>query len=214
MVTKMERSKAACYMVGSLLLALGVTLFLQPNQIASGGTPGLAILLANVSPLSVGMAMLAINIPLLIIGGFGLGQSLVWRTVAVVGTTSLVVDLCHDWLRNQHITWHPMLAAACAGIVIGIGVGLILRGQATAGGPTIIARLLSHHYQIRPGRVILVMDSVIVIASALVFHSFRPALLSLLCVIITGRCIDLTMNSHDPRLTQTAHVCCKEKQFK
>lgn len=180
-------------LLGSALVALGVTAFLQPNQIASGGTPGLAILISYLSGLSAGTVMLAINIPLLIIACRFLGQAFVWRTVAAVALVSGLVDLCNEILHLPALTHNPLLAALTGGAAIGIGVGLILKGQASAGGPTIIARILADRTQLRPGRMILVMDAVIVGSSALVFGAIEPAMWSLLTVVVTGRCIDLAL---------------------
>ncbi len=178
---------------GSLSLALGVTLFLQPNQIASGGTPGMAILLCHLSGLTLGTVMLAINIPLLVIACCYLGQSFVWRTVVTVVLISGLVDLCNEAIGVTALTRSPLVAALCGGAAIGVGVGLILRGNASAGGPTIIARIISTRSRIRPGQVILAIDILIVLSSVFVFGALAPAAWSLVSVIVTGRCVDLAL---------------------
>ena len=183
-------------LVGSLSLALGITLFIQPNQIASGGTPGMAILLSHLSSLTVGSLMLAINIPLLILGGYFLGQKFVWRTVIVVTVISGLVDLLNEIVNVTAITNHPVIAAIYGGAAIGIGVGLILKGNASAGGPTIVARIIASRTLFRPGHLILAMDAIIVISSAFIFGSIGSALLSMLSVLVTGRCIDLVLGEN------------------
>ena len=180
---------------GSILLAAGMTMFLQPNQIAGGGTPGMAILVCHLSGLTGGTAMMLINIPLLILGGYCLGQGFVWRTVSAVVAISLLVDLMREVLQVTAITQNPLLAAIIGGAGIGLGVGMILKGGASAGGPTIIARIVAERSPIRPGQLILLMDILIVCLSALVFGAIEPALLSMLSVFVTGRCIDLVLNA-------------------
>ena len=189
-------------LIGSTALALGVTLFLQPNQIASGGTPGMAILLGHLSGLTLGTVMLVINIPLLVIGYCYLGQGFVWRTIVAVVLVSGLVDLFNEVIGVVSLTGSPLLAAVIGGAAIGIGVGLILRGNASAGGPTIIARILSVRTRIRPGQVILAIDIAIVLSSALVFGALAPAFWSLVSVVVTGRCVDLALGDFRLRRLQ------------
>jgi len=196
--------------LGSLLLALGMTIFLQPNQIASGGTPGMAILLGHLTGLTAGTLMLLINIPLLIVACFYLGQKFVWRTVIVVTLISALVDLFNEVLGLPAVTNDPILAAAYGGAAIGCGVGLILKGNASAGGPTIIARIVASRSNIRPGRSILVMDALIVAASAVTFGAVEPALLSMLSIFVTGRCIDFVLRGTRLKTEQVTRTGCSE----
>jgi uncharacterized membrane-anchored protein YitT (DUF2179 family) len=184
-------------LLGSLLLALGMSMFLLPNQIASGGTPGIAILICHLTGLTAGMVMLLINIPLLIVGGYYLGQQFVWRSVLAIVMISGLVDLFYEIIRIPAGTDTPLLAAIFGGAGIGFGVGLILKGGASAGGPTIIARILATHSDLRPGYLVLFMDAVIVCSSAIVFGAIEPALHSLLSVFVTGRCIDLILGNKE-----------------
>jgi len=186
-----ELRNALLWLPGSVAMALGIALFLLPNQIASGGTPGMAILLNHLSGFSVGTMMLAINIPLLIVGCCFLGQGFVWRTVIVVSLVSGSVDLLHYLLPVGVMTFGPLSPAVLGGSVIGLGVGLVLKGDASAGGPTIVAKLITSRTRFRPGRVIMAMDIVIVSSSGLVFGAVEPAFYSLVSVVVTGRTIDL-----------------------
>jgi len=202
-----EPGNALLGLAGCLLLALGMTLFLQPNRIASGGTPGMAILLAHLTGLPAGGLMLLINLPLLLLGGFCLGRGFVWRTVAAVAVISGLVDLGHELLRLPAVTTSPLLAALGGGALIGVGVGLILKGKASAGGPTILARILADRGW-RPGTLLMMMDAVIVAASAWVFGNLDAALYSLLSVMVTGRCIDLVLKKNELRAPTLAAPDC------
>jgi len=188
------------WLFGSMSLALGMTVFLQPNQIAGGGTPGMAILICQLTDLTAGTIMLLINLPLLVLGGYSLGQKFVWRTVLAVIMISAMVDVFREVLHVPAVSHLPVLAAIAGGAAIGLGVGLILKGGASAGGPTIIARIVAAHSNIRPGQLILLMDAAIVVASAFVFGKVEPALLSMLSVFVTGRCVDLVLNKNAMRI--------------
>lgn len=192
---------------GSILLALGMALFLQPNQITGGGAPGLAILFSRLSGLTAGSVLLLINIPLLILGGRYLGQKFVWRTVFIVVLIAALVDFFNKVLFSAALTEAPILAATCGGAAVGVGVGLILRGNASAGGPTIIARIVTDRTRLSAGRLILSMDVIIVVSSAFVFASLESALLSLLSVVVTGRCIDLVLKGKERFVTSRELPC-------
>ena len=187
-------------LLGALSLALGMTVFLQPNQIAGGGTPGIAILICHLTGLTAGTVMLLLNLPLLALGAYFLGRTFVWRTVLAVIMVSALVDMFREVLHIPAMTHMPVPAAIIGGAAIGLGVGLILKGGASAGGPTIIARIVAAHSNIRPGQLILMMDAAIVVSSAFVFGSLDPALLSMLSVFVTGRCVDLVLNKDEMRI--------------
>jgi uncharacterized membrane-anchored protein YitT (DUF2179 family) len=178
---------------GSVILALGIVLFLAPNKIATGGTPGMAILLNYLIDLPIGSLMLLINLPLLLIGGRMLGKAFALRSVAAICLTSLLVDLSSEILHLQPLSHDTLLATLYGGIGIGIGVGLILRGNASAGGTTVIARLVASRSHYRPGQVILAFDVFIIIASGFVFQDIERALWSMISIYATAKCIDMIL---------------------
>ena len=179
--------------LGSVFLALGVILFLAPNQIATGGTPGVAILLHFIVDLPIGGLMVLINLPLLLIGWKLLGRAFALRTVGAILLTSLLIDLFAEILKLQALSNNTLLATLYGGIAVGLGVGLILRGNASAGGSTIIARIVASRSHIKPGQVIFGLDLLIVLATAVVFRSIEPALWSLIGIYVTSKCIDTVL---------------------
>lgn len=178
---------------GSVCLALGIVLFLAPNKIATGGTPGMAILLNFLVDLPIGGLMLLINLPLLLLGGRMLGKAFAVRSVVAIFMTSILVDLATEILRLQPLSHETLLATLYGGIGIGIGVGLILRGHASAGGTTIIARLIASRTHYRPGQVILAFDVLIIVASGFVFQDIERALWSMISIYVTAKCIDMIL---------------------
>ncbi len=189
-----ELANLASMVAGSLLIALGVVLFLAPNEIATGGTPGLAILLNHLLPsFSLGSLMLLINIPLLLIGIRYIGKSFGIRTIIAIFLVSAFVDLLKLILHLEPVSQDLLLATLFGGIAVGIGVGLVLRGNSSAGGSTILARVLAAKYNIKPGHTILALDALIIIASALVFNGLEQSLWSLISIYVTARCIDMVL---------------------
>lgn len=202
---------------GSALVALGVVLFLAPNNIATGGSPGLAILLHHLSNLTIGSLMLLINIPLLLGGIKYLGKAFAVRTVISIVVTAGFVDLFREVLHLSPVSSDLLLATLFGGIIIGIGVGLILRGNGSAGGSTIIARIVSSRTRIKPGRVILLVDVLIIIAAAFVFNGIEPSLWSLISIYVTSKCIDIVVTGGPSEkivhiVTDEVELLCRQIQ--
>ena len=178
---------------GSLILALGIVLFLAPNQIATGGTPGMAILLNHIVDVPIGTLMLLINLPLLLAGGKILGKSFAIRSVVAIVATSFFIDFFIQFIHLQPVSHELLLATLYGGIGVGLGVGLILRGNASAGGTTIIARVIASRSSYRPGQVILFFDVSIIVASGFVFQNIERALWSMISIYATAKCIDMIL---------------------
>lgn len=176
--------------LGSLALALGVTLFLVPNSIATGGTPGMAILLHALTGLPVGSLMLLVNLALLAAGVKFLGKAFALRSVLAIVLSSFFIDLMAEILKVSALSNNALLATLYGGIAVGVGVGLILRGQASAGGTSIIARMISARSRFRSGQVILFFDAFIIAAAGIVFDDIERALWSFISIYVTAKCID------------------------
>jgi len=180
--------------VGTALISLGVVLFFVSNNFTTGGTPGMALLLHHIGGFTIGSMVIAINIPLLIIGIKYLGKMFAIRTIVAILLTSLFIDLLLEVLHVEGITDNIFLAAIFGGVIIGLGVGLILQGNASAGGSTIIAKIVCANSEIKPGQVILFVDFFIIVSSIFVFGDIDKALWSILSIYVTSRCIDMFLS--------------------
>ena len=187
------RSLLLLIVLGSVFLALGIVLFLVPNKIATGGTPGIAILLHFLIDQPTGILMLIINVPLLLGGAKLLGKSFALRTVGAILLTSFLIDLFAEILKLPALSNNTLLASLYGGIAVGVGVGLILRGNASAGGSTLIAKIVASRSQFKPGQVILVLDVLIIVSSGIVFMDVERALWSLISIYATSKCIDMVL---------------------
>lgn len=181
------------FTLGAALLALGIVLFLAPNKITTGGTAGMAILLNYVSGISIGTLMLAINLPLLLAGWRMLGHAFAARSVAAIFLCSFFVDLFREYLKLKPLCHETLLATLYGGIAIGVGIGLMLRGNASAGGTSTIAQLLASRTSIKQGQVILGCDVLIITAAGIAFHDIERSLWSLISIAVTAKCIDIIL---------------------
>lgn len=191
---KQELKNTFLIFMGSLCLALGVVQFLLPNEIITGGTAGLALLLHHISSFTIGSIMLLINLPLLLLAIKYLGRAFAIRTVFTIILSSACIDAFAEVLKIKAFTQDPILAAIFGGIFIGLGLGLIMKAQSSAGGSTIVARIISLKTEIKPAKVILIIDAFIILSSILIFDDITKALYSIVSIYATSRVIDLLLS--------------------
>ena len=177
-------------LLGSLIMAFGLVSFLSPNHIATGGTAGLAIVLHSVVNLSIGVLMALVNIPLIIIGWKYLGQKFALKTVICILLIVVFVDLFAQVFKTPNLSTNLMLAALYGGVSVGSGLGLIFKGGASAGGGTILAKIISTKTNLKTSSVILILDALVVISAAYVFKSIELGLWSLISIYVGSKLID------------------------
>jgi uncharacterized membrane-anchored protein YitT (DUF2179 family) len=112
------------------------------------------------------------------------------RTIIAIVLMSIFVDIFLEVLHLEGLSNNILLAAIFGGAIIGLGVGMILQGNASAGGSTIIAKIVCANSEIKPGQVILFIDFFIILSSIYVFKDVDKALWSIISIYITSKCID------------------------
>lgn len=177
-------------LLGSLLLSLSVVGFFAPNQIITGGTAGLSLLLHYITPFSIGTLIAAVNLPLLIIGGKYLGKAFALRTLITIILIALFIDIFDTLFGLKPFIQDITLGSIFGGIFIGVGLALVIKGNSSAGGSTIIARIVASKSEIKPGVVILVIDSLIILSSLFIFDDVARVLWSIISIYITSKIID------------------------
>lgn len=179
--------------LGSLIMSIGIVGFLSPNHIAAGGTAGLAIVLNHVFHLSIGLLMALINIPLLLVSLKYLGKKFAINTIICIASIVFFVDLLAKVIQLQSLSNNLMLATLYGGVTVGAGLGLIFKGGASAGGGTILAKIIAANTSIKTSTVILVLDALVVASAGIVFNSMELALWSLISIYVGSKIIDLIL---------------------
>lgn len=177
--------------LGSFCLAFGVVMFLQANMLITGGTAGLALLISYFSPLSFASLIILINLPLLSWSYIKLGKQFVIRTIVCNLLIALFVELLTPLITP--ITYNLLLSSVFGGVIIGLGIGLVLYGDASAGGSTTVAQILSKQTNINASKIVLFFDAIIMISSLFIFDTPEKSLWSLISVYVTARCIDVIL---------------------
>jgi len=181
-------------LIGGAILAAGVSLLLVPNEITSGGTPGMAILINYFTGVSIGTIMLAINIPMVLMSMKFIGRGYAFRTVFAIVVIATSADLFLQGLKLPALTHEPLLGAVFGGILIGLGVGLIVKSSASPGGPSIIAGMVARKTHWKEGDLIILLDALIVFSAGFVFPKLDSMLWSLVGVYISSRGINLILS--------------------
>lgn len=176
--------------LGSLMAALGFSLFQVPFNLAAGGVSGLGIIFNHFTGFPIGLAVLVLNVPLLVLGFYQLGR---WRflvsTVVAVLCFSFGIDFFNVYLPRMNQTWpitgDLLLASIYAGVLFGVGMGIIQRAGGTVGGTSIPARILYERTGFPMAQSYLFTDGAVILLAGLVFR-WEVALLAALTLVLTG----------------------------
>ncbi|MCF6181047.1 YitT family protein [Lutibacter sp.] len=178
---------------GSLITAIGVVGFLIPNKIVTGGTAGLSIIFHYLFNLPTGILMFLINTPLLLISIKHLGKRFAFRTIVAIILLSSFIDLLAEIIHFPALSTNTLLATIYGGICVGVGLGLIFKGDSSAGGSTIIAKIATTKLGLRAGTVILFLDIIVVVSAGIVFRDIELSLWSMISIFVASKFIDLVL---------------------
>lgn len=178
--------------LGALVQALSMRLFLIPAMLVSGGISGMAQILNHLTQWPIGLMVFIGNIPLFILGWRYLGgPRFAKRTALAVVIFSLFTDLLVLFIPEQGITDDLVLNCLYGGITLGIGLGMVYRGQGTSGGSDILGRILNHRFGISISQAYLITDTLVVLGGGLVFD-WERALYGLAVIYVSGLAAEAT----------------------
>ena len=162
--------------LGTIIMAIGVSFFLLPSKLSSGGFTGIATITYYLFKWNVGTVILILNIPLFAIAFFKLGKKFFIK--GIIGTISLsyFIDI---FQKMNSLTYDRFLACIYGGIIIGIGSAITLKAEGSTGGTdmlTYIIRKYKPNY--RAGNLLVLLDTIIVVTNVLVFKEIEIGLYS------------------------------------
>ena len=180
----------ACALYGA-----GVSLFVDPNDLAPGGFTGLSVMLNRLLSVETGTIYLFLNIPVICLGIWKFGWKFTVSTLYAILVVSLSANL---FALTKPLTMEPMLGALFGGILNGAGLGIVLRNSATTGGTDIIIKCLRQRIpHLKTGSLMLMMDAVIIGASGFVFGNLDSVMYSIISVIATSAVMDMVLYGRD-----------------
>lgn len=174
--------------VGAIVYATGQLVFIKPLHIPMGGIAGVALLLNYLFSLPIGLMTLIFNIPLYFLGWRTMGSSFFYKTVYANVVSALWVDLMANVIPG--FSGEMVISALYGGIVMGTGLGLILRGGGTSGGTDIVSKWLNRKKDIPVGTMNFSINVVVILVSAFFYKSADSALYALISSFLSGHMID------------------------
>jgi len=181
-------------LIGAVLAAAGLELFLIPNNIIDGGIVGVSIIASLLSKVPLGIFTLVLNVPFLVLGYKQIGKSFVLSSLFAILVFSLALSLLSH--PEYGLTKDVFLAAAFGGILLGIGVGIILRNGGSLDGTEIVAILLNKKTDFSVGQIVMSFNVIIFSCAALVLGWDR-ALYSMLAYFAAHKVMDIVIQGFD-----------------
>lgn len=179
--------------VGAIVYTTGLELFLIPNATIDGGVTGIALMASTLSGLPFGMFFTLINLPFLYIGYKQIGKTFTINTLAAV---LLVAFLSTQFEALEPFTRDPFLSAVFGGIILGIGVGLIIRSNGSLDGTEIVAIILDRKTTFSVGEIIMFFNLFILGAAGFVYTA-NSAMYSLIVYFIAYKMMDVMITGLD-----------------
>ena len=180
--------------IGTFIMAAAFVLFITPYKIVPGGVYGIAIILHHKLGWPVGLTALCMDIPITILGFRILGPRFGIKTIIGFILTAFFVDGLTFLIGEEPLVHdNGLLSSIYGGVLLGLGLGLVFKARATSGGTDVVAMILSRYTRWPLGQMIILVDSVVVLAGLFTFMDWIIPLYSLLVIFFTGRVIDVVL---------------------
>ena len=178
---------------GAFIAAFAVEEFLVPNTILDGGVVGVSIMVNALTRIPLGVLTYIINLPFLIFGSFKLGKSFIFRSATGMLAFSIFVGIFEKWIE---VTQVDLLAVVFGGVLLGVGVGIVIRSGGCLDGTETVAMILNKKFKWPVGQTVLIINVVIYTIAGLLFGWDR-AMFSLLTYFIASKVIDIVETGLD-----------------
>ncbi len=176
--------------LGPFIAAFALEVFLVPNNIIDGGIVGISIILSYLTKLNLGLLIFVINIPFFLLAFSKIGKKFVIQTFYAIGMLSLFLNMFS--MYNHPVSHDLLLSTVFGGIVLGTGVGLVLKNEGSLDGTEIMSLVLSKRFGFSVGEWIMTFNVFIYGASGLVF-GWNRAMYAVLTYFIAFRVIDIVL---------------------
>ena len=179
-------------LVGCILYAVGINCFIMPQDFASGGVSGIALIITYLTGLPNGTITFILNIPLILVSFKILGHMFLLKSVKTLAILTFCIDILTQPFPKY--TGDPILAAICAGLAIGSGLGVVyMRGSSTGGSDfiTLSIRKLKPHFSV--GTITSTIDYIILGASIVFLGNVDAALYGCVAMFVSAKVLDQIM---------------------
>lgn len=196
--------------IGNLILAYAVQAFILPNQILSGGVAGIAVALYPVFHLNQEFVINVLVIGLFFVGWLTLGKEFAFKT----GLSSVIYPIFISLLSGTTpLTTNPILASLYGGVVVGLGIGLVFRANASTGGMDIPTLILEKYTGIKAAKWVLVVDGLTILLGLYAYNA-ESVLIGLISVVTSSYAINLVVMFGAQEAKKVEIISCKVEEIK
>ncbi len=178
--------------LGAMIAAFALEAFLIPNKIIDGGILGIAIMTNYKTNFALGWCIFLLNLPFIFLALQKMGKLFVAFTFYAVSVLSIGVSLMPVWLNHKHVS-DPFLACIFGGLILGAGVGLVLRSNSSLDGTEILSIRLSKRWGFSVGEIIMFFNLFIFTAAGFVYNNWQSSMYSMIAYFIAYRVIDIVI---------------------
>lgn len=175
--------------IGAVLMGVALEMFLVPNDIIDGGIAGISIILSKTTSLKLGLFLFLLNVPFLMLGYKQIGKTFAFSTLYGIAIMSLTTAMLH---HVEAFTNEKLLAVMFGGIMLGAGVGLVIRFGGSLDGTEIVSILISKKINVPVGQLIMIFNVFIFIVAGFVF-GWDSAMYSIFTYYIAFKMIDIVV---------------------
>lgn len=178
-----------CFLtLGAFIAGFALEGFLIPNSMIDGGIIGISIMLSTITKANLGLLILFINIPFITLALKKLGKAFVIQTLYAIAMLGLSVNIFHHHVATNDL----LLATVFGGVVLGIGVGIVLRNSASMDGTEILAIRFAKKIGFSIGEIIMFFN-VFIYTCAGFLYGWDRAMYSVLVYFIAYKVIDVVL---------------------
>ncbi|HWO78369.1 MAG TPA: YitT family protein [Bacillus sp. (in: firmicutes)] len=179
--------------LGAILVAVGLEIFLVPNQIIDGGIVGVSIIISHLTGIKLGILLFVLNLPFFFLGYKQIGKTFALTTLGGITALSISTTILHP---VPVLTEDLLLAAVFGGMILGVGVGMVIRNGGSLDGTEILAILFNKKIPFSVGEVVMFFNIFILGSAGFVFGWDR-AMYSLMAYFIAYKMIDITIQGFE-----------------
>ena len=194
--------------LGTFLVAIAFKGFFLANNIAPGGVTGIATILANFLPLGVGFISFLVNLPLFALGWKHVG----WRFAVRSFVAMILLSLFIDVLPEKDLAGDMLLSAIFGGVIMGAGLGLVVRSGSTTGGTDLAAMLIHHFAPFLPVSSILFLIDAVVVTMAAICFGLQAGLFALVTLFVSSKTLDAVIKGFNTAM-QFLIISSKEQEI-
>jgi uncharacterized membrane-anchored protein YitT (DUF2179 family) len=198
-VLKTRVMEVLSVILGSFIFALGINLFVIPHEFGEGGVTGVTIILYYLFAFQPWLTSLIINSCLILIGYKFLGKLTTLYTIIAVAAHSFFLGISHNWSITSN---EPMINAIFGGLMVGLGIGLIVRAGGTSAGTVILARLMNKYLNWNISYALLFFDLIVAFSCYFIIGA-EKLMLTIVMLFVGTKVMDFVVEGLNPKKAVT-----------